>query len=947
MSDKTIPHAGKLLLMVAGITMLLGLPDANGRGKKNQNIQKPRQLFVNSGFEKGLAGWKPKRIRLIEDPTVAHSGTNCVLGEVRRRNTGTAIRRTLRLRSDHMYRLAVWAKADNHSRLTIWKITGNQRLVIANWPSVPRKWSRYRVNFTVDSDGPVTLLIVAPSSYWAPVGRMWLDDLSLLELPKWERLKVSDQNGFNDFPSMVKTGDDSVWVSWLSFRDGHDTLQVTRLTSANNKLERQRIREVAGIRNSRILDPTLVAGPTGAWLVYAAELNQNWDLFAVFLDDAKGPQEPIRITRHSGVDVHPSAVADGETLWIAWESNRDRGYRQIYLAALRAGTPGQPLCLSAPGTNNYQPSIVKRSSGPLQVAWHSFRNNNYDLFTRAISGGSPGPERRLTTAPAIDRGARLESWNDQVFLAWEHASYSGYKIGKASIKRVLVARLLDGRLRMPKGLKKTSLYSLAESPDLKLDQHGGLWIAARVPRDRNSGWDVVLWRYLQGKWATPRVLSTRKGMNRRPQLAVLEKLTAICYQGDDLPGRWQSIEESGKGSSGVYLSLVDNSPTPPGGRLRLVAFDPPRDLFEAGRLRVSRGEDRQGWTVSQRGKDLRLLFGDLHEHSDLSVCDRTHDESPDQTYQMMRDVARYDFGGLTDHGKCFNSYLWSHLGKLTRANSDPGRFLTLLGEEWSSSFEKPSKKYPYGYYGHRNMFFSNPFHQTWHNAAQPETPAQLWSRLRKGQIDFVTIPHQLADTGNVPVDWDFNDETAEPVAEIFQMRGSYECKGCPREAYRTMPTRGNFLQDAWARGIVIGVVAAPDHDGGSGKAAVYAKEFSRQSIFEALRARRTYGTTGAKILLDVRVNGLFMGEVGKPPGDEPVKVQVKVDGTAPIRKIEILRNNQIVFVARCHGNRLEFSFVDHPPQGSAFYYVRVTQRDNEMAWSSPVWLGRPAKPKDY
>jgi hypothetical protein len=28
-----------------------------------------------------------------------------------------------------------------------------------------------------------------------------------------------------------------------------------------------------------------------------------------------------------------------------------------------------------------------------------------------------------------------------------------------------------------------------------------------------------------------------------------------------------------------------------------------------------------------------------------------------------------------------------------------------------------------------------------------------------------------------------------------------------------------------------------------------------------------------------------------------------------------------------------------PLAGKSYYYVRVVQKDEEMAWSSPVWLG--------
>jgi hypothetical protein len=138
------------------------------------------------------------------------------------------------------------------------------------------------------------------------------------------------------------------------------------------------------------------------------------------------------------------------------------------------------------------------------------------------------------------------------------------------------------------------------------------------------------------------------------------------------------------------------------------------------------------------------------------------------------------------------------------------------------------------------------------------------------------------------------------------------------------------------------VVASPDHRGGAGKAAVYAPELSSKAVLQALRQRRTYGTTGPKIFLDVRVNGHFMGEAGDPPGGKPVEISVRADCPAPIRAVEIARNNVFIFRAEVKGKRCRLTFTDDdPPEGSVNYYVRVTQRDGEMAWSSPVFLGRP------
>jgi len=266
--------------------------------------------------------------------------------------------------------------------------------------------------------------------------------------------------------------------------------------------------------------------------------------------------------------------------------------------------------------------------------------------------------------------------------------------------------------------------------------------------------------------------------------------------------------------------------------------------------------------------------------------------------------------------------------------------LTFLGAEWTSSVEEYSAEHPDGIYGHRNLILADPYFPRWWNARNRQTPAEVWEDLRRLKANFVHIPHQLADTGNVPTDWNFADETAQPVAEIFQVRGSYEYRGAPREAGRTAPTGGYFLQDAWARGIVIGVIASPDHGGGYGKACVYAPELSREAILDALRARRCYGTTAAKIFLDVRVDGHLMGEKLGGPAGSTVSVEVRADCPADIDRGEVCRNNQFVYTKGGEGCRAEFTFVDRePPAGRAYYYVRVLQKDGEIAWSSPVWFG--------
>ena len=74
---------------------------------------------------------------------------------------------------------------------------------------------------------------------------------------------------------------------------------------------------------------------------------------------------------------------------------------------------------------------------------------------------------------------------------------------------------------------------------------------------------------------------------------------------------------------------------------------------------------------------------------------------------------------------------------------------------------------------------------------------------------------------------------------------------------------------------------------------VYAKELTRESIWEAIKTRRCYGTSGQRILIDVTVGGQPMGSdlsTNKPP-----EIAVKVWGTAPIEKVDIFRGTEIIY----------------------------------------------------
>jgi hypothetical protein len=53
----------------------------------------------------------------------------------------------------------------------------------------------------------------------------------------------------------------------------------------------------------------------------------------------------------------------------------------------------------------------------------------------------------------------------------------------------------------------------------------------------------------------------------------------------------------------------------------------------------------------------------------------------------------------------------------------------------------------------------------------------------------------------------------------------------------------------------------------------------------------------------------------------------------------VIRNNRIVYTSEPHEREVHFQYAatDQEPKRS-YYYVRVMQKDGEMAWGSPIWI---------
>ena len=123
-------------------------------------------------------------------------------------------------------------------------------------------------------------------------------------------------------------------------------------------------------------------------------------------------------------------------------------------------------------------------------------------------------------------------------------------------------------------------------------------------------------------------------------------------------------------------------------------------------------------------------------------------------------------------------------------------------------------------------------------------------------------------------------------------------------------------------------------------ACTIAEDFSRDGLLDAMRKRHSYGATD-NIILDYRLQTgdkeYLQGDIVEVDG--VVKLWINVIGTSRIEQIDIIKNNTFIHTRQNLEAAVNFTFVDNEvTPGESYYYVRVQQKNQEMAWSSPIWV---------
>lgn len=375
--------------------------------------------------------------------------------------------------------------------------------------------------------------------------------------------------------------------------------------------------------------------------------------------------------------------------------------------------------------------------------------------------------------------------------------------------------------------------------------------------------------------------------------------------------------------------------------------------------------------------DKNLFWGLLHGESDR--IDST--ENIESCLRHFRDERALNFYAASpfESAEETSNDIWKLIVQNVQEFDEADRFTTFLGFQWAG---EPGTE------GVRQILYTKDSKQILRRKDAK------YNQLKKIYKNFspkemISIPCFTMAKGYEYNFKDF-DPDFERVVEIYNSWGSSECSKkdgnpipiqCEGKKGINESAEG-AIQKALLRNLRFGFVAGGLDDRGvymglydqgqeqypPGMTAIIAPEYTRTSVAEALYNRSCYATTGERILVGLYLAGVPMGKeinTAEKPGLMVNRhLSGYVAGTTNLQTIELIRNGKVIKTFESDGYSMEFAYDDMIPLDKVvidakdkkppfvFYYLRVTQEDGHMAWSSPIWVdlvpqqpGAKAQPK--
>ena len=365
----------------------------------------------------------------------------------------------------------------------------------------------------------------------------------------------------------------------------------------------------------------------------------------------------------------------------------------------------------------------------------------------------------------------------------------------------------------------------------------------------------------------------------------------------------------------------------------------------------------KAWSFTVGKAGYQLYFGQLHSHTTYSDGSGSLETALDYIASLP-ESANVDFVAFTDHSNYFDTTsaanpadalndkslmtdasraLWeTYKGTVADFNANHNDLIAIAGYEMTWS----------GGPGHINTYDSDGLVSR-NNAALNNKTGDAGMKLyyetiNKGE-SLNQFNHPGTTFGNF-TDFSYWDEETDDhmfLVEVGNGEGQIGAGGY----YPSYSEYDLALSKGWH---IAPTNNQDNHKGRWGNAndardVVLAESFSEQGIYDAIRNLRVYATEDKNLELVYTVNDMPMGTVF---GEEkPTELNVSVtmydpDATDAIQKVEVIADDgKVVYTWDNAVELAEGALSCTLAPEETYYYIRVTQKDGDLAVTAPVWVG--------
>lgn len=429
--------------------------------------------------------------------------------------------------------------------------------------------------------------------------------------------------------------------------------------------------------------------------------------------------------------------------------------------------------------------------------------------------------------------------------------------------------------------------ALPQSPSIEIVPGPGITWHALLPTMVRAGAPFRFGIKVDDKWGNPSDRTVRT-VHLKPSSAISGLPETIALREGQFGATFEGLTVATPGDLTIDVLATDGA---------LLARSNPLRIVDAAATNVH-------------------FWADTHGQSD-----ETLGTNPARDYFLFgRDRAYLDVMSHQGNDFQITGQFWRDLNALSADLDEPGRFVCIPGYEWSANTAVG---------GDRNVMYrreGGTIHRSSHaqiteggdmadEASDAHDASALFQKL--AGKDCVVMAHVGGRYADIKY---AHDGTLETAVEVHSAWGTFEW----------------ILWDAFEKGYRVGVVCNSDgHKGrpgacypgasffGSqgGLTCFIAPRLDRDAIFEAMRRRHHYGTTGNRMLLSVgavsasdatvfaRDPAVFddpatvatrrvgMGDIARVTDDE-IELHIEVAGSAPVERLDIFDGPELVETVR-------------------------------------------------